>query len=266
MNKKIAFVGGGNMATAIIGGLIGSGLVPAENIAVADISDAAREKLQKNFGVATYQQNAKAVEGADIVVLAIKPIYLAEAVADFGNTLPGGTIVISIVAGQSIQKLQGMFKNPVKIARVMPNTPALVGEAMSALTPADNMDQQDTQLVLQLLGSIGKAEVVPERLMDAVTGVSGSSPAYVFMFIEALADSVVEAGMPRAQAYTFAAQAVMGSAKMVLQLGEHPAALKDMVCSPGGTTSVAVRTLDERGMRAAVMDAVKACIEKQQQL
>ena len=137
---------------------------------------------------------------------------------------------------------------------------------MSALTPADNMDQQDTQLVLQLLGSIGKAEVVPERLMDAVTGVSGSSPAYVFMFIEALADSVVEAGMPRAQAYTFAAQAVMGSAKMVLQLGEHPAALKDMVCSPGGTTIVAVRTLEERGMRAAVMDAVKACIEKQQQL
>ena len=149
-----------------------------------------------------------------------------------------------------------------KVIRTMPNTPALVKEGMMGVCASELVTQSEVEEVRRLCGGFTKTELVPEHLMDVVTAVSGSSPAYVFMFIEAMADAAVEGGMPRAQAYTFAAQAVLGSAKMVLETEMHPGALKDMVCSPGGTTIQAVRVLEEQGMRAAVMDAMKTCIDK----
>ena len=161
---------------------------------------------------------------------------------------------------------EGLQNPAAKIVRCMPNTPALVGEGCTGVCANKNVTKEELQMVLNLMNSFGVAEVVPESLMDTVVGVSGSSPAYVFMFIEAMADAAVAEGMPRKQAYHFAAQAVLGSAKMVLETGMHPGELKDMVCSPGGTTIQAVKVLEEKGMRGAVMDAVEACIEKSRQL
>ena len=176
-------------------------------------------------------------------------------------------MVVSIAAGKTIAFIEnGLGSSEVKIVRCMPNTPALVGEGCTGVCANKNVEKEELEQVLALIRSFGVAEAVPESLMDVVVGVSGSSPAYVFMFIEAMADQAVAAGMPRKQAYQFAAQAVLGSAKMVLETGMHPGELKDMVCSPGGTTIQAVKVLEEKGMRAAVMDAMEACIEKSRQL
>ena len=164
---------------------------------------------------------------------------------------------------EALTYLKEAFGRPeLKLIRCMPNTPALVLEGCTGVCAEENVTEEDMEQVLALLRSFGIASVVPERLMDVVVGVSGSSPAYVFMFIEAMADEAVAAGMPRKQAYEFAAQSVLGSARMVLETGRHPGELKDMVCSPGGTTIQAVKVLEEKGMRAAVMDAMDACIEK----
>ena len=171
--------------------------------------------------------------------------------------------MVSIAAGRTLGYLKEAFGRPeLKIVRCMPNTPALVLEGCTGICAGDEVPEEDLEKVVTLMESFGKASVVPERLMDVVVGVSGSSPAYVFMFIEAMADEAVAAGMPRKQAYEFAAQSVLGSAKMVLETEKHPGELKDMVCSPGGTTIEAVKVLEEKGMRAAVMDAMEACIEK----
>jgi pyrroline-5-carboxylate reductase len=173
-----------------------------------------------------------------------------------------GQIVVTIAPGKTLAWLGGLFGEDVKIVRCMPNTPALVGEGMTAATPNKNVSADELAAVLKILESFGKAEVISEHLMDAVVSVSGSSPAYVYMMIEAMADAAVADGMPRPQAYQFAAQAVLGSAKMVLETGKHPGELKDMVCSPGGTTIQAVRVLEKEGFRSSIMEAMKACTEK----
>ena len=176
-------------------------------------------------------------------------------------------LLVSIAAGRTIAFFENAFgRKDLKMIRCMPNTPALVLEGCTGVCANDNVSAEEMEQVLTLLRSFGVASVVPERLMDVVVGVSGSSPAYVFLFIEAMADEAVAAGMPRKQAYEFAAQSVLGSAKMVLETGKHPGELKDMVCSPGGTTIQAVKVLEEKGMRAAVMDAMEACIEKSKKL
>ena len=171
-------------------------------------------------------------------------------------------IIISIAPGKTLAWLEEQFGKKVKLVRCMPNTPALVGEGMTGVCCNEEVSDAEMQDVLKILESCGKAEMLSERLIDVVVSVSGSSPAYVFMFIEAMADAAVADGMPRAQAYRFAAQAVLGSAKMVLETGKHPGELKDMVCSPGGTTIEAVRVLEEKGMRSAVIEAMKACVKK----
>lgn len=170
-------------------------------------------------------------------------------------------IIITIAPGKTLSWLSEQFGKAVKIVRTMPNTPAMVGEGMTAACPNEHMTQEGIARVKEILESFSKVELVPEKLMDVVTAVSGSSPAYVYMFIEAMADAAVSGGMPRAQAYQFAAQAVLGSAKMVIDTGKHPGELKDMVCSPAGTTIGAVRTLEEKGFRSAVIEAMKVCEE-----
>ena len=172
------------------------------------------------------------------------------------------TLVVSIAAGQTLANIGHLFGKNIRLVRSMPNTPALVLEGAAGICFAPTVTEDDKKLVMELFSSFGVAREVPESLMDAVIGVSGSSPAYVFMFIEAMADAAVAAGMPRAQAYELAAQSVLGSAKMVLETGKHPGELKDMVCSPKGTTIEAVRVLEEKGFRSAVIEAVGACIKK----
>ncbi len=263
---KIGFIGTGNMGSAMMGGIISSGIVPPEDVMASDIFQAALDRVSEQLGVATSTNNRDVVEFADVIFLAIKPQFLAHALEGIKDMDFSEKLVVSIVAGQSLDRLSELFGKKLKLIRVMPNTPALVGEGMSALSPNELVSEEEAADVLKLFESFGKAEIVPERLQDAVVGVSGSSPAYVYMFIEALADGAVAEGMPRAQAYKFAAQAVLGSAKMVLETGEHPGVLKDAVCSPGGTTIEAVATLEALGFRNAVIEAERVCIDKSREL
>ncbi|MBR4706859.1 MAG: pyrroline-5-carboxylate reductase [Pseudobutyrivibrio sp.] len=263
---KIGFIGTGNMGSAMMGGIISSGIVPPEDVMASDIFQAALDRVSEQLGVATSTNNRDVVEFADVIFLAIKPQFLVHALEGIKDMDFTDKLVVSIVAGQSLERLSELFGKKLKLIRVMPNTPALVGEGMSALSPNDLVSDEEAADVLKLFESFGKAEIVPERLQDAVVGISGSSPAYVYMFIEALADGAVAEGMPRAQAYKFAAQAVLGSAKMVLETGEHPGVLKDAVCSPGGTTIEAVATLEALGFRNAVIEAERVCIDKSREL
>jgi len=262
MNKTIGFIGGGNMASAIIGGILSSGLAEKSQIIATDKFENARQSLENRFQIFTTSDNKIAAQKADILFLAVKPFVFPEVIDDIKNSIKKDTLVISIAAGQTISAIETMFGTEIKLIRVMPNTPALVGEAMSALSPNPKVSEEDLAQAVSIFNSFGKCEVVAESLMDAVVGVSGSSPAYVYMFIEAMADAAVADGMPRAQAYKFAAQSVLGSAKMVLETGLHPGALKDMVCSPGGTTIEAVAILEQEGLRNAVIKAQRACVQK----
>jgi len=264
---KIGFIGLGNMATAIIGGMLQKGVATAADIIGADKSAEAVENIKTKLNINACGSNTDVAKQADVLFLAVKPIFLQEVIDEIRDVLREDVVIVSIVAGRTLDYLQSALGGDKrKIVRCMPNTPALVLEGCTGVCPGEYVTQQELEQVLTLLRSFGVASVVPERLMDVVVGVSGSSPAYVFMFIEAMADEAVAEGMPRKQAYEFAAQAVLGSAKMVLETGKHPGELKDMVCSPGGTTIQAVKVLEEMGMRAAVMDAMEACIEKSRNL
>lgn len=259
----IGFIGCGNMAQAMIGGIIKKQLCTEQDIIASAKTEATLNKVQGQYGIRVTLSNKEVVEQSDVVVLAVKPLYYEDVISEIRSSATKEQIFISIAPGKSLRWLADQFgSSEYKIVRTMPNTPALVGEGITGVTPCDSMEEADLQKVLTILRSFGKAEVIAESLMDVVVSVSGSSPAYVFMFIEAMADAAVADGMPRAQAYTFAAQAVLGSAKMVLETGMHPGELKDMVCSPGGTTIEAVRVLEEKGMRSSVIEAMKACTKK----
>lgn len=260
--KTLGFIGSGNMGSAMLGGIVKSGLAKAEDITVADLSQVALDKVKAEFGVNTSTDSKVAVSNSDVVIIALKPNIYEKAIAPLKELIDANKIIVSIAAGKTIESIENIIGSDKKVVRVMPNTPALVGEGMSALCKNANVTDEELEMIKSLFESFGKAEVVAEYLMDTVTGISGSSPAYVFMFIEAMADAAVVAGMPRPQAYTFAAQAVMGSAKMVLDTGKHPGELKDMVCSPAGTTIEAVKVLEEEGFRSAVIKSTVACIEK----
>ncbi len=262
MKRKIGFIGAGNMGGAIIGGIIASSYAEASDILVYDKNPDALKNLNTLYGISPDCTLSK-VCASDILFLAVKPNIIYSVIDEIKNMINEKTVVVSIAAGQSIEKLMNAFsKSNLKLVRVMPNTPALVGEGMSAVSVNSLVSEDDINAVMAILESFGKAEIIPEKLMDTVTGVSGSSPAYIFMLIEAMADAAVLGGMPRNQAYTFAAQAVLGSAKMVLDLPNHPGELKDMVCSPGGTTIEAVKVLENDGFRSSVMNAIDACIKK----
>ncbi|MBQ2803197.1 MAG: pyrroline-5-carboxylate reductase [Lachnospiraceae bacterium] len=263
----IGFIGLGNMASAIIGGMLQKQVVTAQNIIGSDKTAESRERAREKFNILTVLENADVARRADILFLAVKPIFMEEVIAEIRDEVRTDTLVVSIAAGKDITFLQNAFgRSDCKLIRCMPNTPALVMEGCTGVCANANVSEEELNQVVTLLRSFGVASIVPERLMDVVVGVSGSSPAYVFMFIEAMADAAVLGGMPRNQAYEFAAQAVLGSAKMVLETGRHPGELKDMVCSPGGTTIEAVKVLEEKGMRAAIMSAMEACIEKSKNL
>ncbi|MEC4272026.1 pyrroline-5-carboxylate reductase [Adlercreutzia sp. R25] len=282
---KIGFIGLGNMATAIIGGLLregasgcpaGSGetgggaqsmlaALTAANIIGSAKTEKTRQAKAAEFGIATTADNREASSAADVLVLAVKPVFFPEVIDEIRDTVREDTLVISIAAGLTLKRIAELFGRDtasMRLIRCMPNTPALVNAGCTAVVPGPGATEADEALCLQLMESFGRAIVIPERLMDAASAVAGSSPAFAFMFIEALADGAVAAGMPRAQAYEFAAAAVAGSAQLVLETGRHPGDLKDMVCSPGGTTIEGVRALEEGAFRAATMNAVAACVQK----
>ena len=263
---KLGFIGTGNMASAIMGGIIEKGLISADEIIGADLFAPGRERVKEQFGICVTPDNKEVVEKADVIVLSVKPQFYEEVICEIRDVVGADQIIITIAPGKTLAWVAEKFGKEVKVVRTMPNTPALVGAGMTAMCPNEHMTAEEIDDTRTLLESFGQVEIVPEHLMDVVVSVSGSSPAYVFMMIEAMADAAVSGGMPRTQAYRFAAQAVMGSAKMALETGKHPGELKDMVCSPGGTTIEAVRTLEEYGFRSAVIEAMKVCEEKSKSL
>ncbi|QDY41154.1 pyrroline-5-carboxylate reductase [Candidatus Pantoea soli] len=266
LEKKIGFIGAGNMATAIISGLINSGQIAPANIWVYDRKTDTNQALAQQYGVTAAESAESLAHEVDILFGAVKPNVILKVLKDLAGQLKKEALVVSIAAGVTLDSLAAVLGHDRKIIRVMPNTPALVNEGMTSITPNVLVEQAEVDEVVQIFESFGKAAVVSESLIHAVVGVSGSAPAYVFMFIEAMADAAVLGGMPRAQAYQFAAQAVKGSAQMVLETGRHPGELKDMVCSPGGTTIEAVKVLEENGFRAAVLKAMQQCMAKSEAL
>jgi pyrroline-5-carboxylate reductase len=262
MSKRLGFIGCGNMAQAIIGGITGSGIVSRENIMGSNTGEKNLSLTREKYGILTTHDNKEAAKFADILVIAVKPHIYASVIEEVKDCVKDSAIIVTIAAGITIGFMEKAFGREIKVVRTMPNTPALVGEGMTAVCPNKRVSKEELEEILSLLKSFGKAEVIEERLMDAVPAVSGSSPAYAYMFIEALADGAVRDGIPRAKAYNMAAQAVFGAAKMVLETGTHPGALKDNVCSPGGTTIEAVYTLEKNNFRGTIMEAMKACTDK----
>lgn len=263
---KIGFIGTGNMGRAMVKGLAKSGLYQQQDLYIYDRNLAVAKELAQDLGIQSTETPQALVKACDRIIFAVKPNVLPAVLRALVPEVTADKVVISVAAGISLEKLASILGADHKIVRVMPNTPALVGMGMSAVTQNDQVTQAELAEVLAIFASFGKAEAVSESLIDAVVGVSGSAPAYVYLFIEALADGAVMEGMPRAQAYEFAAQTVMGSAQMVLETGQHPGELKDMVCSPGGTTIAAVKTLEEAGFRAAVIQAVQVAAEKNREM
>ena len=264
---KLGFIGLGNMATAMIGGILQKGLVKPQEITGSARTQETLARAAEKYAVNVTLDNREVAKNADILFLAVKPQLFPEVIAQIRDCVLPRTLVVSIAAGRTLAYLREAFqRSELKLIRCMPNTPALVLEGCTGVCATENVTKEELQQVLEVMNAFGTTGVLPERLMDVVVGISGSSPAYVFLFLEAMADAAVAEGMPRAQAYQFAAQAVLGSARLMLETGKHPGELKDMVCSPGGTTIQAVKVLEEMGFRGTVMDAVEACIAKSREM
>ena len=264
---KLGFIGTGNMASAIMGGIISKGVIPADEIIGADLFAPGRERVKEKFGIHVTADNNEVVEKADVVLLSVKPQFYADVISGIKDKIRPDQIVITIAPGKTLSWLAEQFGKDVKIVRCMPNTPAMVGEGMSGVSYDEALFTDEEKDVIDgFFTSFGKMEKVDEKLMDVVGSASGCSPAYVYMFIEALADGCVKNGLPRQAAYKMVAQAVLGSAKMVLETGKHPGELKDMVCSPGGTTIEGLAALEENGFRGAIIKACDANFEKNKKL
>ncbi len=267
---KVSFIGCGNMASAMIGGMLGSGRLSPDQIVASAPSEETRERAQQIHGIRTTADNREAAAGADILVLAVKPQILPVVAEEIRDVLSEDVLLVSILAGVSIAQLEASF--PIepgalrKVIRLMPNTPALVGAGVTGICSNMAVTQDEFSLVCDLCGTFGQTEALPERLFDAVTALSGSGPAAVFMMIEAMAEGAVSLGLPRQQAVRMAAQTLLGSARLLQETGRHPAALKDMVTSPAGTTAELTRVLEERSFRSALIDGLRAAAERSVQL
>ena len=262
----IGFLGAGQMASALATGWSRAGLLDPVRSGAADPFPSARDKFTQTTGLKSYATNREVVEACDVLVLAVKPQVMAGVLAELRPLLKPRHLVISIAAGVTLQTLGEALGTTVRLVRVMPNTPCLVGASASGYAAGSAATPDDIAIVGQLFGAVGKAFALPEHLLDAVTGLSGSGPAFIYVLIEALADGGVRVGLPRDVAQTLAAQTVFGAAKMVLETGQHPAALKDAVASPGGTTIAGLHALEKAGFRAGLMDAVQAATERAKEL
>lgn len=257
MAFKLGFIGAGAMAEAIIKGVIKAKLYQPQEILISDINMERLEELQKNLEVSIADNNKEVINDCQQILLAVKPQQVSDVLTKDKDSFEPGKVLISIAAGIKTEFLEAIVGN-ISVIRVMPNTPALVGAGMSALCKGRYAKEEDLILANGIFDSVGETVIVEEKLIDAVGGVSGSGPAYVYQFIEAMADGGVQAGLPRSIAYKLAAQTMIGAGRMVLETGMHPGQLKDMVTSPGGTTIRAVNVLEKAGVRGAIMDAVEA--------
>lgn len=261
--RQIGFIGAGNMGSAIIRGVVQAGFMKPAQIMIWDTSRKRMEELAGELpGLQVAMSSMDLAHRCDMIILAVKP-HLLQGVLDEIHPVLGGKAIISIAAGWTVSMLANALRGTdATYLRVMPNTPAMIGEGMTAMCDDSNFSKEDFAFAKGIFDAVGRTVILPERLFDGVIAISGSSPAYVFMMIEAMADGGVKEGLPRACAYEMAAQAVLGAALLVLSSGTHPAALKDAVCSPGGTTIEAVEELERKGFRAAIMDAMAACAQK----
>ncbi len=254
----LGFIGSGRMATALIKGLLGAKLATAKRVVASDTLPEVRKALAEATNIAVTDSNRTVVEQSEVIVLAVKPQVMPEVLADVRSAVSARHLVVSIAAGVTIRQIEEGLGPDRRVIRVMPNTPCLVGASASAFSPGPHATPADVELVSRMLNAVGRAYPLPERLLDAVTGLSGSGPAYVAVVIEALSDGGVRMGLPRDVATALAAQTVLGSAKMVLEANLPPGVLKDMVASPGGTTIAGLHALERGGLRAALIDAVEA--------
>nr|WP_122011564.1 pyrroline-5-carboxylate reductase [Maliibacterium massiliense] len=263
---ELGFIGIGNMAGAIMEGILRANLVASDDVLVSDINEARLAQLQEKWGVRTTTSNADVASQCDTVVLAVKPFVcqgVLEALRDAQSwRSQSGQVIISIVSGWSAARLYTLIPRTPHILHIMPNTPAAVGEGLTAFSTDNNLTEAEMQTCRRYFEAIGRVECVPEKMINALTGICGCGPAYFYMFMEALADAGVAKGLPRDLAYRLAAQTAVGSGKMVLESGMHPGALKDAVCSPAGSTIEAVHALEQHNFRGAVMDAVYAAADR----
>ena len=262
----IGFLGAGKMATALAKGFIRAGLVTPNQVIASDVSEAARAAFAKETGAKTTASNPDVAKFAQVLVLAVKPDQVGGALGEIRDDFSEKHLLVSIAAGVTLAKLEASLGADARIIRVMPNTPALVGSSATGFALGKSAAAPDAEIATKLFSSVGVAFQVKESLLDAVTGLSGSGPAYVYLFIEALSDGGVAAGLPRDVATKLAAQTVLGAAKMVLETGQHPGALKDMVTSPGGTTIEGLHELEKGKLRGTVMSAVRAATDKSKKL
>lgn len=266
LGKKIAFLGSGNMAEALVKGLLAAGTAAKDEIVCAEPRPERREELQARYGIAAIASNTAAVQQAEIIVLSVKPQVMDALLDEIASVVDPRKLVVSIAAGVPIAAIARKLGAGARIIRTMPNTPALVGSGATALARGTHATEADLVQAVALFEAVGTAVVVEEHLLDAVTGLSGSGPAFVFIAIEALADGGVKVGLPRHVAMALAAQTVVGAAKLVLDTGEHPGKLKDQVTSPGGTTIAGVHALESAGFRAALIAAVEAATKRSREL
>jgi len=264
--KKIGFIGAGAMAEALIAGFTGAGLVQGSAIRVFDISGSRVSYIAEKFGVGSAGSGVELVKDVDVIILAVKPFNIKGVLEEVGSAVRPGQLVISIAAGYPLADLEPMIPSGTPVIRVMPNTPCLVGSGMSVLSLGTAAGPQEEEVALSLFRAVGDAVVLPEKLLEAATGLSGSGPAYIYLVIEALIDAGVRVGIPRDIARRLAVQTVAGATKMVRETGLHPGVLKDMVTSPGGTTIVGLEVLEQNCVRASLMEAVVAANERAAEL
>ncbi len=262
----VGFLGAGQMATALAAGWAKAGLLDPSRCLAADPVPDARAKFRAATGITAGEANRAVIDSCDVLVLAVKPQVMGVVLAEAKSSLRPSQLVVSIAAGITLDSLARGLGDTSRLVRVMPNTPCLVGVSATAFAPGTHATPADVEAVARLFGAVGVAFRVPEQLLDAVTGLSGSGPAFAYLFIEALADGGVKCGLPRPVALSLAAQTVMGAAKMVLETGQHPGTLKDAVASPGGTTIAGLHALERGAFRAAAMDAVEAATRRAQEL
>ena len=266
INVKIGFIGSGTLGEAIISGLAKTGQVSMENLYASDVNEERLQYIKETYQINTCLNNRQLVQECDIIVIAIKPQTFEEALSELRESFLPNKLVISVVAGVSVAKLYKYLPDTVSVARVMPNTPCLIGKGVSAVTFSENITEIHREWTITILKAVGKVHVVSERLMDAVTGLSGSGPAYIYLVIEALSDAGVRAGLPRDLSLDLAVQTVVGAAAMVETTKTHPAALKDKVTTPAGTTISGLHVLERAGVRVAFMDAVMAAAQRSKEL
>ena len=263
---KIGFIGTGNMGSSIIKGILSSKFEENENINIFDLDKDKVNNLVKEYGINAVNSEKELAKNCDIIVLSVKPHIIPIVLKNLSGNVKKDTIILTIAAGISISVIENALGEDKKVVRTMPNTPAQVLSGMTAVTFNKNIENSEKEIIFKLLNSFGKSVEIEEKLMHTYTGISGSLPAYVYMFMEALADGGVLCGMPRNKAYEIVAQTVAGSAKMLLETGKHPGQLKDEVCSPAGTTIEAVRVLENGNFRGNVIEAVAACTEKSKEM